>query len=774
MRTPSDGRTNNGGQPDRAPDGRAAARRGPESSAPGPDRRLPLGAGNAAVVQMLRQAGHPWAQEQHRHGAGCGHGQQAEPSVQRSAVHDVLRGPGRALDESTRTDMEARLGADFSDVRVHDDSAAKASAAEVGARAYTSGSHVVIGAGGADSHTLAHELTHVIQQRRGPVAGTDNGSGLRVSDPSDRFEREAEANARRVMAGPAPASQAPAESGAAVPTEAGPSPSVQRAIGLEVEVDRPVVRHTGTDVKNGNSTGIEMMEHPGQGIKLVSDSRGTYTNAEFVAEPSAVLPGEGERFPRTTEQTIAHLEEAHRRLYTPEAGSPQADKQMRKLYPESQGYAVTPGFKMARVAPEKEHVERNGKEGKGQGLFIHQTVGLPLNGMTDVFAEAVQTPEPRNRTGSKVRALVKSKAHDHLVRSVQVGNELGARFLQSPAAAAPAHQVAVGAQEVRGFGSLCYTQFAALADKLRADDPERPGVTAAGQVKNKTAVLARVSLGTVQQSLPDPAKLFLVGDVDAIRDGMWAHYFAVAPRTGPDLPPMSQESIDELNTYLREALSGIAEFLPPADDPNRLVGPQERAFGGMTELTSLDSPGGVPVVPLEFRSFGVGMASFADLRQDVGHLENWSKAAHGTAAKARSGEQQREFTPIEVTAPWSVAAPQAAAPQAAPQLSHEQQFAASLERCRQIYTRQSGNPATAALAPFLQIASVLAPRGGNAQGPAETLSALEHVMTNGGSLADVQQIAARFTEWATAVGMAPQMSRPIANAVAAFGRAVSG
>ncbi|MGW2813730.1 eCIS core domain-containing protein [Streptomyces sp. NPDC001415] len=148
---------------------------------------------------MLRAAGHPGAQERHQHGAGCGHQQAEEPQVQRSAVHDVLRSGGRPLDSATRTDMESRLGADFSDVRIHNDSAAKASAAEVGARAYTSGSHVVIGDGGADKHTLAHELTHVIQQRQGPVAGTDNGSGLKVSDPSDRFEKEAEANATRVM-----------------------------------------------------------------------------------------------------------------------------------------------------------------------------------------------------------------------------------------------------------------------------------------------------------------------------------------------------------------------------------------------------------------------------------------------------------------------------------------------------------------------------------------------------------------------------------------------
>nr|WP_107054572.1 DUF4157 domain-containing protein [Streptomyces sp. NRRL S-350] len=143
-----------------------------------------------------------------REGAHTGHAHRdEEPAVQRSAVHQVLRGTGRPLDQASRADMEARLGADFSDVRVHTGPAARASAAEIGARAYTSGNHVVLGEGGLDRHTLAHELTHVVQQRRGPVAGTDNGSGLRVSDPSDRFEREAEANATRVLRGPAPAPQ---------------------------------------------------------------------------------------------------------------------------------------------------------------------------------------------------------------------------------------------------------------------------------------------------------------------------------------------------------------------------------------------------------------------------------------------------------------------------------------------------------------------------------------------------------------------------------------
>jgi phosphotransferase system HPr-like phosphotransfer protein len=132
-------------------------------------------------------------------------------SAQRSLVDNVLSSPGRPLDAPLRSEMEARLNADFSDVRLHTEAAAQRAVAGLGARAITSGSHVAVGAGGGDRHTLAHELTHVIQQRQGPVAGTDNGHGLSVSDPSDAFERAAEENAHRVMSGPVPA--APSDSG---------------------------------------------------------------------------------------------------------------------------------------------------------------------------------------------------------------------------------------------------------------------------------------------------------------------------------------------------------------------------------------------------------------------------------------------------------------------------------------------------------------------------------------------------------------------------------
>ncbi|MFJ4692922.1 DUF4157 domain-containing protein [Streptomyces sp. NPDC088766] len=223
-----------GSRPSRAPARTSAKAPGPGAATPAHTLLAQQGAaGNAAVVQMLRQAGHPWAR--HRHGAGCGHeGTAVQGAVQRSAVHDVLRAAGRPMDDTTRSDMEARFGQDFSDVRIHEGGAARASASEIGARAYTSGHHIVIGDGGADRHTLAHELTHVVQQRQGPVAGLDNGAGLKVSDPSDRFEREAEANAARVMSSPAPVQRLPrrtgADSGALPAVAAAGPPPVQRML----------------------------------------------------------------------------------------------------------------------------------------------------------------------------------------------------------------------------------------------------------------------------------------------------------------------------------------------------------------------------------------------------------------------------------------------------------------------------------------------------------------------------------------------------------------
>jgi hypothetical protein len=166
-------------------------------------------AGNASVVQMLAEEGSIATEEE------------------RSPVHDVIgKGGGSPLDESTRSSMESKFGQDFGDVRIHTDAKASQSAEAVGANAYTVGNEMVFRSGHFDAssptgqRTLAHELSHVVQQRSGPVDGTEAAGGIRLSDPSDRFERAADATADQVMSAPAPAPAGSASGGTSVQLEA--------------------------------------------------------------------------------------------------------------------------------------------------------------------------------------------------------------------------------------------------------------------------------------------------------------------------------------------------------------------------------------------------------------------------------------------------------------------------------------------------------------------------------------------------------------------------
>jgi hypothetical protein len=86
-------------------------------------------------------------------------------------VHQALQSPSQPLSNDVRHSLEPRIGQGLGDVRVHTDQVAAESATAVNASAYTVGQHVVFGPGQFAPHTrtgqqlLAHELTHVAQQR---------------------------------------------------------------------------------------------------------------------------------------------------------------------------------------------------------------------------------------------------------------------------------------------------------------------------------------------------------------------------------------------------------------------------------------------------------------------------------------------------------------------------------------------------------------------------------------------------------------------------------
>ena len=84
---------------------------------------------------------------------------------------------------------------------------------------------------------LAHELTHVVQQRSGPVDGSPAPGGINISHPSDRFEQAAEHSADQVMSSPvaAPPVTAAAPAAPAVQREEEEKPEDVQTLAIQRE-----------------------------------------------------------------------------------------------------------------------------------------------------------------------------------------------------------------------------------------------------------------------------------------------------------------------------------------------------------------------------------------------------------------------------------------------------------------------------------------------------------------------------------------------------------
>lgn len=146
---------------------------------------------------------------------------------QQTRLAETIRGAGQPLDESLRASMEQAFGADLSGVQVHTDTRAAALNQSLGAQAFTRGSDIFFGkdtyAPGTPGgrQLIAHELTHVVQNRRAGATG-----GLQpkwtVSRPGSAAEREADSLGQR------------AASGQRVAVQAAPDGGIQRQLGHAV------------------------------------------------------------------------------------------------------------------------------------------------------------------------------------------------------------------------------------------------------------------------------------------------------------------------------------------------------------------------------------------------------------------------------------------------------------------------------------------------------------------------------------------------------------
>jgi hypothetical protein len=159
---------------------RRRARRARPQVAAHPHEELARAVGSQAFGQLVTSRG-----------AGILPDGRAHPAVEAAIVS--ARGGGASLDTAVRAGFAPKLGDDLADVRVHTDDTAHALSHSVSARAFATGSDMFFARGEYRPGTadgdrlLAHELSHVVQQRGAPA-----GDALKVSQPGDALERDAD------------------------------------------------------------------------------------------------------------------------------------------------------------------------------------------------------------------------------------------------------------------------------------------------------------------------------------------------------------------------------------------------------------------------------------------------------------------------------------------------------------------------------------------------------------------------------------------------------
>ncbi|MFD5709411.1 DUF4157 domain-containing protein [Streptomyces pharetrae] len=554
-------------------------------------RAAQRGAGNAAATGMIaRRARHAAAPEEsdtagHRHAA--------------DEVGSVVRSAGSRLPSALQREMEDRFeGEDFSDVVVHTGAAARRSADAVGAEAYTTNTRHIVFRSTIDKKTLAHELEHVRQQRAGQVAGTDDGSGLRISDPSDRFERSAEHKAEQVMRGGADVQRSVPDTLGAAPRTADALYAVQRMEGFEVEVDKRVKDRRGN--KLPGDTNLAKSEK--EDFTVVSDSRqlddgGVYSNVEFVSGAVQVVGSKAEAGPAELDRIVDEIRRVRDDFYAAVNGTP--------LESATVDLEVLPGGRGVTLSDEG-YTEKAGRSGLGDGLFVQYTVGMPLAGVPLMFQHYREEAAPDVAQAAYPRA----RALFRLQQARPFAEAELARYQSSKGK----KRARIDTDSLDGFLQLYYTQVAAMADYLAQDRD-------AGQIKNLTVFLSRSRLVEAFELLDSDTQDYLRKNSESIvdrlaefqeeteRPGQKLDFLDNGTRELPGLEPVT------LETYAKSALTGEPRVS------------QQRVFGGMNEITPHQVEGST-VIPMEIRSMGSRYKTWDQLKAELRKIARWAQEGH--------------------------------------------------------------------------------------------------------------------------------------------------
>ncbi|WP_152270070.1 eCIS core domain-containing protein [Agriterribacter humi] len=232
----------------------------------------------------------------------------ASPTIESNLY--ASKGNGRSLSDVTKLQMENAFGADFSGIRIHNDSSAVQMNKDLQAQAFTHEHDIYFNAGKYDTnsttgkHLLAHELTHTIQQ----------GASLLIRK-QPALKKNTEIDARKT------------------------APAIQRSMGFEFQTrnkittnqDRKFPRKFGKYFHKGK-TGVEMQTDTGSVLEFETAPFRTWSKLEAqIQEAVDIVRAINNSF---GEDPVFSWNEEHRRskMFTFSE-----EKRMEKLIPLKKG-----------------------------------------------------------------------------------------------------------------------------------------------------------------------------------------------------------------------------------------------------------------------------------------------------------------------------------------------------------------------------------------------------------------------------------------------------
>ncbi|MGW2543472.1 hypothetical protein ACWC5I_21955 [Kitasatospora sp. NPDC001574] len=383
-------------------------------------------------------------------------------------------------------------------------------------------------------------------------------------------------------------------------------------IGYEIEIDLPVVDGKGAKIKGDTKLAASRTRTDGKPVfKVVADSRSLpdgrkYSNLEFVTRPWSVVGDGHTRGPAALLDTLTRIRTVRDAFYRNTTALLSAPADLLDVLPAGTG---------ARLAGGNGYRESAGTEGRGDGLFVHYSVGVPVSGMATFFdrlrraaplRDGVYLPDARHRL-QQANAFAERAVQEFLPRNRP--NDAGRN---APALSARARRD----REVLGYLQLVFMQITAFAD--HADTVARGGPDSG--IKNRTVVLSRSPLADVHAHL-DPE----------VRTALRTHHDALVTLLADDYQEEGRVRKDMgfYETAVREIDGGPVVLLDYATAAFRgdAAVPQQSVFGGMRQIAPHVEEEAV-MVPFEIRTLGSSLKSWTQVEADLRDLCDWVQSSH--------------------------------------------------------------------------------------------------------------------------------------------------